>query len=201
MDTIKEIPLITKAQSQSLVRDVIWLRDLWTQRGEGWYTLGAAAYLDSPNQYVRKTILTAESLRTQFSWLYAEVMREVRDYYNVKVKLHEFAAPPGFHIFEDTGDQEASIHIDTPFEKIMWPDAISSPFSFTVALALPEKAGLNYGQDLEFYEYKVGSMYLHDGLTKHQIAKPVPSSLKSPRITLQGHGAIVESLDTALIYF
>jgi hypothetical protein len=199
MDTIKEIPLLTERQAKAHLEDVIWLRDLWTQRGEGWYTLGAAAYLDSPREYIKNTIQTAETLRTQFHGLYAKVMRELRNYYNVK--LHEFAAPPGFHIFEDTGDQEASIHIDTPFEKVMWPDAIHSPFSFTVALALPDKAGLNYGGDLEFYEYKVGSMYLHDGLTQHQIAKPVPSSLESPRITLQGHGAIVESLDTALIYF
>jgi len=140
---------------------------------------------------------------TELNDVYQEVIQSLEKELQYSVKMHPYAAPPGFHIFEDTEDQEASIHIDTPFNKVYWPGQIKVPFSFTVALALPEKAGLNFGEELEFIPYREGYMYLHDGLTTHQIAKPTPSSVESPRITLQGHGAIIgqEGLEQAWIYF
>jgi hypothetical protein len=37
-------------------------------------------------------------------------------------------------------------------------------------------------------EYKVGTLYIHDGQTLHQVANEVPTTEEDLRITLQGHG-------------
>lgn len=198
MDTIKEIKLLTEQEASKYARQVLGLHKFFTDRG-GWHTLGAAAYLDEPREYFETIAKTAKYMKDAFYGLYNDVFTALEKQIGVPVQYNELAAPPGFHIFRDVGDLEASVHIDTPFDRVEWPDEIRSPFSFTLALALPEKAGLNYGENLEFYEYKTGYMYLHDGLTVHQIAKPVPSTVEAPRITLQGHGAITSG--KALVYF
>ena len=43
-----------------------------------------------------------------------------------------------------------------------------------------------------YLEYKIGTLYVHDGQTLHQVANEVPTFASDTRITLQGHGVYRE---------
>ena len=52
-----------------------------------------------------------------------------------------------------------------------------------------------------YIDYKVGHLYSHAGLIQHRISKVGEVTDENPRITLQGHGAILDMSNKAVVYF
>jgi len=197
-----DVPVLSRKIALRWGRDVLDHRSAFIDRG-GFYTLGAAAYLDDPLEY--PSVAKETNAKTQ--WFYAlrqKVMHSLSRSLDLSVKQLQGAAEPGFHVFDAaSAGMQASIHIDTPYTRVFWPEPFHSVFSFTVPLWLPEEGGLNYWVDdtMHYKRYEVGTMYLHSGLEVHQIANPVPVTNECPRITLQGHGAVLGHSNTAAVYF
>jgi hypothetical protein len=125
----------------------------------------------------------------------------------------------GFHNFEfKSNGRQGNPHIDEPFKRIDWGVEYTNPFSFTLALELPEVGGgLDYWRDCsdaqldEFnaigrlpphtrFPYEVGKLYAYDGLTPHRIANFGDMKPDEARITIQGHGVTLADGITA-VYF
>lgn len=152
----------------------------------GFRTLGAAAYLDEPQEY---EALASEMnpVLEQFRWVYQRLERAL----GVK-DLRYGPALPGFHLFDYSPGAEASIHVDTPHERVTeFKDTdIQDTFSFTVAVQQPsEGAKLRiWDPELSTHQYKLGELFVHSGKQLHQIVNNLQPG--EQRITLQGHGII-----------
>ena len=200
---IKNIPILKAKDAEAWGRVVLSLEDHYIDRGH-FDTLGAASYLDDPANYPLLAHKHNKTLLSAFSGLYEPVLSALKHTFASDVQFHPNGAVPGFHVFKSkVGDPEGDKHIDEPYQKLLWPEPFHSPFSFTLALMLPEEAGLNYwiNDQLHYQPYEAGHLYLHSGLMPHQIAKPVAPTDEAPRITLQGHGARLGFSGTTVVYF
>ena len=216
LDIIKVLP---PQRALAFANRVVAREDLWIDRG-GFYTIGASTYLDSPSFYPVFAKYTNPVLDHLLHELQYDVMDALPKRFvpNTAKRLHGTAIM-GIHIFDpQSNGQLGNPHIDEPFKRIDWGVTYSNPFSFTVALALPEVGGgLEYwptwtDSEIDMYRkndplprperltYEVGMMYVHDGLTPHRIANFGNMGLGEHRITIQGHGVTLADGVTA-IYF
>jgi hypothetical protein len=200
---IRSIPLLKASDARAWGGVVLSLEDHYIDR-EHFDTLGAASYLDDPINYPILAHKYNKVLLGAFSDLYSLIFSSLGRVFSSDIQFHPNGAVPGFHVFRSkVGDAEGDRHIDQPYQKLLWPEPFHSPFSFTLALILPEEAGMNYWRDdKEHYQpYEEGCLYLHSGLIPHQIAKPKNPTDEDPRITLQGHGARLGFSGTTVVYF
>jgi hypothetical protein len=200
---IREISLVSPEEASLWGRVVLDHSEHFIDRGH-FDTLGASAYLDDPGEHPAIAKKHNPVLISAFAGLYEAISATLGGILNSEIQFHPNGAVPGFHVFTSkTGDAEGDPHIDQPYQRLLWPEPFHSPFSFTMALTLPEEAGLNYWIDgkLHYQPYKAGCLYLHSGLFPHQIAKPVAPTDEAPRITLQGHGARLGFSGVTVIYF
>ena len=129
-------------------------------------------------------------------------------------------ALPSFHVIDDRANGvEGSIHIDEPYERIDWGQKTTNPFSFTMAVSLPEcGGGMNIWRGLtdddisayevdhaipepEYFPYELGVLYIHDGKTPHQMANVGDIGRDEYRITFQGHGVTLPLSNVTALYF
>lgn len=198
--------ILTEEEAREVSDTVLSMRDNFTKRGI-FDTLGASVYLDDLMDYVALSDKMNPLLYSKFSKLYEKIIEEITSMIHVPVKLHPYGALPGFHIFgDDSNGHQGHKHIDQPYQRILWPEPFHMPFSFTLALNVPEKAGLEVWQNSavkepEYVDYKAGHMYSHVGHVMHRIAGVGNPTDDNPRITLQGHGAILSNSQEAVIYF
>lgn len=193
--------LISREKASETAKKVQSLSDLYIDRGH-FDTLGPAAYLDDPFKYIGLAAKHNGALVEAFSDVYRALFDGLGEFFGKSVVFHPNGAVPGFHVF--TGKSvtaEGEKHLDTPYQRVLWPEPFDTPFSFTVALT--DGAGMNvWTGDGQHYEpYGVGLLYIHTGLFYHQIAKPAHLSDDNPRITLQGHGARLGFSDKIAVYF
>lgn len=150
--------LLNTNEIHQTLKSVDQLKQAWIQRHPmlPFYTLGAAAYLDTSTrshqkyyEYVEKYNATLE---THFEWLYQKVLAKLSDITQKPCHLEQQKALPGFHIFgihPRFMKPVGSIHYDYQFEYLKWdqPDLINfedQTISFTLALELPSgQAGLH----------------------------------------------------------
>ncbi len=160
-------------------------------------------------------------LRDTFQPLYARVAEALTDELKAPIEYDQRFAIPGFHIFqahETFGLDRGSVHCDLQYALLDWeqkiPEAI--PISFTLTIALPqagaglwvwdltqpEIAKLNTNEIKQlaarnpktFHAYSMGKMVIHSGHQVHQIA-PMPDMVPGDeRLTLQGHGLLVDGV-------
>jgi len=183
--------------------------DRWMPRGH-FHTLGASAYLDDIGDYIAAANAQRQWMLDTFKDAYDVIgtaLSGVVPERNLTTVLQPFAAAPGFHIFEhDAMGYEPSKHLDLPFQRVLWPEPFSNPFTFTVLLEQPEAgAGSDWWATLDSHDptrviYELGAIYIHDGLTPHAIA-PLLIENGEYRITLQGHGAYMMHSDVLAVYF
>lgn len=228
LDPLTVLPnVFTVEDCTEVVKLVLDDRRYWLPR-DRFYTLGAATYQDDPRMYppmarafndvivarkeFKRCIFAASTAATG-----AFLVPEVSD--TSTVITPDGFGLPAFHIFDsDANGLEGSIHIDEPYLRVKWPNGYNLPFSFTLPLMLPEGGGgLNIWPDVTetqmeryaecgavpppvYVPYKVGSLYVHDGLTPHQIANPCELGASEHRITLQGHG-VVDDSGQVCVYF
>jgi hypothetical protein len=202
-----------------MARRVVRLRDRWTKRQDGgFFTLGAASYLDgadSQDTYLAASAQTNSVLLDGFGDLYPALHGFLEYVLDEPVTFDERLALPGFHIFELYGrtiadnDVAKRAHFDLQFLRAVPNRTFEATMSFTLPLQQPSGGAslavwsLRYedvvqrnlsGQDFavqhpcEQVSYQTGRMILHDGFVLHAIGAPGCSAPKGRRITLQGHG-------------
>jgi len=144
---------LTEEESDLISQKVINLKSKWISR-EGFYTLGAASYLDSRDIDVYKKLSDNSNviLRKEFESVYDKI----KSFFELKLgKPVKFdLAWPGFHIFEfnkqfsemKNTQYIASIHVDKPYSNHDWGFEVNEEetFSFTIPVRIPKNgAGLN----------------------------------------------------------
>lgn len=145
------------SESAETVRRVNRSRDQWTKRGPGYFTLGAASYLDatdSPNSYLAAAAQTNPLLSRAFEDLYSGLLGFLACVLEESVEYGERLALPGFHIFEfygaksprlqdfqgyESAEQSAfeRAHFDTQFRQAVPDWAPEATVSFTLPLKQP----------------------------------------------------------------
>lgn len=220
LDTTKlgEHQFLGESACLELSETVLSLRNIWMNRG-GFFTLGAAAYQDDQEAYKTLANLYNPVLEKSFTDLYSNLLAFLERHLGVAVSINRFdLAMPGFHIFgAESAGMMAQPHIDQPFNRVDFGTAWDRPFSFTVPLRLPEVGGgleawyYVSPEDLENFQnndvlppatyepYRLGNLYIHNGLVLHRIANNQAIEPGEHRITLQGHGVHTEQ--GAVLYF
>lgn len=161
-------------------------------------------------------------LKNQFRDLYKKVQDFLEEKLGHKCVMAENQALPGFHIFLDDDFFEitvASRHVDLQYELLNWNDLSFDPasnISFTVYIKMPSNGGGLYfwdytAKDLyeldnvardktlmavepEFVRFNQGDLVIHTGLNYHQIAPMTDVQEGDQRISLQGHGVLVDGV-------
>jgi hypothetical protein len=195
----------------------------------GFFSLGRAAYLDAPNRnaaYRAQARASNVILREHFSDIYEIITAFFNRLLHERVNTSDEVALPGFHVFEfngrwSGGAQPASrAHFD-----LQWMHAFPgieprATLSFTIAIAQPTGGAAMEVWPLRYNEFEpmigsvidyarthpsqrlaycTGGVVVHDGHVLHAIGsadRPDPCGL---RITLQGHGALLD--DKWLLYW
>tara|TARA_R110000787_G_scaffold72292_2_gene161219 strand:+ start:1525 stop:2139 length:615 start_codon:yes stop_codon:yes gene_type:complete len=198
--------ILTEAEAKEVSDTVLSLSDSFTKRGF-FNTLGASVYLDDLMEYAGLADKTNPVLEANFGQLYKSLMNQMSELMGLPVEFHPYGALPGFHIFgKDSAGKQGHTHEDKPYRRIYWSEPFESPFSFTIAINIPGKAGLDVWLDNDtdqpqYVDYKPGHMYSHFGHILHRIAGVGEPTDENPRITLQGHGAILSLSNKVVIYF
>ena len=204
MDNQINKKFMSPEECEKIVKEVYDLEKYWTKRSPVQYTLGLAAYMDcglETGDYFNAVKLHNNNalLKARFSHLYDQLTFFLADLLGTRVYLHDKAAHPGFHIYPPSslwsGINLAAIHKDIQFKDVFPEEKCTKQnlTSFTLSLCLPEGdelSGMNIWpngkkEKKEFIRYSEGNIVIHSGLTTHQAV--IGSTLKRPRITLQGH--------------
>lgn len=210
--------LLTAAECVDVVAGIDSLRAAWVPRGETFFSLGSAGYLDavaSRPDYLAGAVRTNPPLRARFDELYSRVCRTLSRRVGAPVTVADDLALPGFHVFEFDGmrldgDRPSTrAHFDLQWLSVLPGVAPEATLSFTVLLEAPtggatlELWPLDYADvaDLEIsvaefaathvsyrWVYALGELALHDGLVLHAIGTADDPAPVGRRITLQGHG-------------
>lgn len=151
----EEQSLLTKEECLLISEKVLKLRNNWINRG-GFYTLGAASYLDmgEEDQYTEYKSIANPILQEEFRPIYEKIKNFFQAKLGKPVKFD--LAWPGFHIFEFNEEMAelanleylAAIHVDRPHKDHNWEGIEiknESSISFTIPIRIPKSgAGLNY---------------------------------------------------------
>lgn len=213
-DRIVSFHMLEAERCEQLAKAVLNLKPHWRHRGTFW-TLGASTYNDDVMAYMGIAHQDNSIITRHFGGLMQEIADLFQTIMNKETVFLHSHGLPGFHIFDHTAnDKGGSIHIDEPYTRCFWPCAVTDPFTFTLPVELPGEGGLNlyHGNadtikghsgsipEPEYYPYEIGHMYIHDGLTIHQIANPVDMNKDQHRMSLQGHGATLANNQIALYF-
>lgn len=216
--------ILEASECAEIREQVMALRTNWTPRGEGrFFTLGAASYLDAPEQrpaYFAAAQASNELLRGYFGWLHERVRTFFEDLLGESATFHDQYALPGFHIFFFNGEDRSTdraanrAHFDLQWMQAISGEDPSGTVSFTLPIELPSggssmeiwhvryqdamQLGLSGGEyalkhPSQTIRYVPGRVVVHDGLILHAIGTSVLAKPQGFRITLQGHGARLSS--------
>lgn len=148
---IVSLQLLTQDECERTDQQLKALREHWTSRGgpmSSFYTLGAASYLDEPEEYRARAARANPVLREHFGWLYERVVDFLSRRLLAPVSFAEELGVPGFHVWEAPSiftTPEASVHFDLQYLRT-WPKEapdvdFSHPLSFTLPIRLPRRGG------------------------------------------------------------
>ena len=219
---IIDLPLIDLALADFYAGVVKALEPHWISRGEGtFFTIGASTYndliiSDGHAAYYEVAEKNNELIQDNFGPLLDVVKyalgrhfkREVIDLPGMAAYAASKAGLVGFHIFADGVERNPNgghIHTDEPFQRLLWTEPFANPFSFSVALELPRGiGGMDYwdkGTEEIYFPYEIGRLYVHNGRFPHRISSIEMPNKERPRITLQGHGALLLDTNRIAVYF
>jgi hypothetical protein len=97
---------LDSTESDETARRVNSLRDRWTRRSDGFFTLGAVSFLDatgSPDSYLAAAAQANSLLSTAFDDLYGSLLGFMAHVLDEPVGYGEDLALPGFQVFEFDG--------------------------------------------------------------------------------------------------
>jgi hypothetical protein len=209
--------LLTETECASLAKRVVELRSHWTQRSPGFYSLGAASYIDAVGPvggYVAAAKRINAILLRSFSSLYRDLTDFLEELLDEPVRPDGARAAPGFHVFEYNGanrghdDETPRAHFDLQWRSA-YPDLTpTGTLSFTLLIEAPSGGASMAVWDLRYQDalngvtfrdyatrhkpqrvdYAPGRLVMHDGLVLHAIGAAGINNPSGRRITLQGHG-------------
>ena len=210
---VERIPLLDADACEAISLQVLLLKKHWIKRHHmaPFYTLEMAAYLDDNTQddgikldYLAHNISSCNDLLVAyFAALYQQLECCFYQRWGLVVRFNlRHLALPGFHIYEPHPFFEklvASTHKDLQYRNLFGHKARAHSedvMTFTLPLSTPAGAGLNLWEDDScqdadlFVPYHSGELVVHSGLEQHQAVINCTSG--DERITLQGHGIIIE---------
>lgn len=141
---ILETAFFSQAECQELVRKILAARSDWLQR-PGYFTIGAASYIDKANNAKLADLHNAILLKHFTQGFYDQLKQRLEE----KFSGHQFqylknVPLPGFHIFPGK-HTEFPFHIDTNHVFVEWPKPLKLDFSkvgsLTFSLQLPNVGG------------------------------------------------------------
>jgi len=215
----------------------------FADRMPGLSTLGYSSYLDiehpisskyygstggTLSSYLAKASKLNPLLKEAFKDLYGTICDFFSRRFNAECRLHELAAPPGFHIYKNHpsfASQSSHVpHFDGQYEMLLpifsenlnREDCLKRTLSFTLPITLPScYSGIRYWE-FDYKEitsskresiitklstlkpsnllYEPGVIVYHSGHLLHQIKAWSAQPIDTPRITLQGHGLLINDL-------
>lgn len=207
MDNQINKELMSPEECEKIVKEIYDLEKYWIKRSPVQYTLGLASYMDcglETKDYFNATKIHNNNtlLNARFSHLYDQLTFFLGDLLGTRAYLYDKAAYPGFHIYPPSSLWSGSLNLAAIHKDIQFKDVVPEEkctkqnlTSFTLSLRLPDgednPSGMNIWpngrkEKKEFIKYKEGHIAVHSGLTTHQAV--IGSTLKRPRVTLQGHG-------------
>jgi hypothetical protein len=219
---LSQHPLLSAAECEELRGRVMALREHWVGRGEGFFSLATAAYLDAADshaRYLQQASLTNPILRENFADVYEVLRAFLDDRLPEAVAVTSALALPGFHIFDFDGrpcdlDRPADrAHFDLQWISALPGRAPTATLSFTVAIEHPTGGAALEVWPLSYDEasrldgpvgdyagshgsrrvaYRSGCVTVHDGHILHAIGSSDSPRPLGRRITLQGHGALLD---------
>lgn len=161
-------------------------------------------------------------LMSNFPGLYEKLIETLTNILGMPVAFEKTFGLPGFHLFLSCKCFEspiARIHFDRQYRLLKWEDYeeidFDHPISFTCPVTVPSSPiGLNYwdigdefqdfsrgeleklreSKEMHFIPYHLGKLFLHRGLTLHQVAPMIDIQETDERFTLQGHGLICDGI-------
>jgi hypothetical protein len=212
---LTRVRMLDLEECRDLASDITALRVHWDRLSEecGRYKLGAAAFIEGKlgaQEYVTASKEKNRLLDFHFWPLYEQLSIVLSRHLGAPVLYAEGFAKPGFHILiakENTRAVNGDRHRDEQHKFLPWQvrpsDGHSSVCSFTLPIALPNSGGglLTWpdGEEGagEYHPYSPGEMVIHSGDILHQavaIQEGVPEfQPDDQRITLQGHGLLLET--------
>ena len=229
--------VLSAVEAGAVVDTLFSLRHQWTYRFDGLvplFTLGAASYLDGDGPaYHQRAGRDNAVLAQHFGWLHARIAARLKTITGRSVRMMPRASLPGFHMFLAHRLFERPIyrtHSDAQYLERRPRGQVNGEsgaghkgdggdsgefdqgglLSFTLAVALPDEAGLRLylpgpcasgdyanaalAEDVEghcrvYERYKVGDLVVHGELMVHSIAPSVYDG-REGRVTLQGHAML-----------
>jgi hypothetical protein len=231
---VETIPMLDERECDELRREVYELQPHWVQRLPGlpMYSLGAALYLDAAHalhnggqpgerMYVAIAAKYNPILLQHFAPLYRRLEEVLSKRLGGPVAFPPDKALPGFHVFlahPAFTQMTASVHADLQYQLTdwSWARSVSRPFSFTVAISLPQQGGGLNVWDItvrqwgllppeqlshalrqsgpRYFAYQRGHLALQCGHLMHQIATPKRLVDGDDRLTFQGHGLLCDGI-------
>ncbi|TMQ07444.1 MAG: hypothetical protein E6J90_05290 [Deltaproteobacteria bacterium] len=162
---ITSLELLDAAECARLEGAIKELRARWVMRGtsptSGFFTLGAASYLDGADDYAARAGELNPVLRDTFAGLYARVAEFLSARLRAPVGFADGLALPGFHIWLAPAifvTPVASVHFDLQYLRA-WPEAtpgldLRRPLSFTLPIRLPRRGGGLNVWDVTYERYR-----------------------------------------------
>ena len=213
---ILEVPILSEEECGKVKDIVLALKEHWIPRGyNSFWTIGASTYNDlmiheeGHASYYEVAQQNNVIIEQAFGPLLSGIRDVIGKIYKRECIDLPFAGLMGFHIFNSTShsrkDEGGNIHTDESFQRLLWVEPFAQPFSFTLAITLSGgQGGMDYWDEenkLHYQPYKLGHMYLHNGRFPHRINFDITPTDEKPRITLQGHGALLLDTNRIAVYF
>lgn len=214
---VRRIEILGPEECRDVVERLDGLEGEWRRRGDAFFTLGAATYLDvcgggSYGNYRKRAEHDNRLLVEAFGDLLVAVRDAVADLVGGRCEYAPELARPGFHVFLARSLHATlrdGFHLDLQFRDLPVPaTAYTATLTFTLPVELPLAGGgiefcrLDAGDKrgrVSAEWYRLGELLVHSGRTLHRRAE-VPSSPRCRRITLQGHALCVEG-DKWILYW
>jgi hypothetical protein len=201
---VRRIPLLEDGAAHGVIDRLMAARDRWTRRGPGFFTLGAAVYLDVSRggdyaSYQRHFGRSNPVIRHYFAMLAERVRDRLGVLIGESCTFGEGLALPGFHIFLQEGLQSTlrdNLHLDLQHTHLPMGFRAEAPsLTFTLPLEMPDAGGGletcdivagNPRGRLVAHDYRIGELFVHSGRALHRrLHRPATAGCR--RITLQGH--------------
>jgi hypothetical protein len=172
---ITSLELLNAEECARVENQIKALRSAWVPRGShvsGFFTLGAASYLDDLEEYRERAAALNPLLHGNFGWLYERLIEFLERRLHAPVTFAGGLAIPGFHIWLAPAvfvTADASVHFDLQYLRT-WPENApdvdySRPLSFTLPIRLPRRGGGLNVWDVTYERYHRFAARLNASLT------------------------------------
>jgi hypothetical protein len=197
--------------------------------GGQFFTLGVNAYMDlaqavdADAAYFGPARSANQMLKQQFAGVHDTLAKVMEQALSLPTRYADDLAMPGFHVWVGRGIPSragASIHFDLQYQRVLARPRYahaSGTVSFTLPVRLPAAGSslrvwpsCTYPDDAsrvaairqtapEVVPYHLGCAIVHSGHVLHQIGATPSVQPDDLRITLQGHGLVVD--DELILYW